>query len=160
MKKFIAGFVLGAATVFGYGGYWLVKTYSGRRNVWQFLGDMCYVAGKKNYADYPYESYASKKNYAEYSYGPFDDRPYYNDIDFKSKEDAENALDLLRDLLAKRGMVTVADYYKIAGQMAFSDYYNYGWTSLTFTYVYSYSYHGKKIWSIHFPEPLHITKYH
>lgn len=146
MKKFIAGFILGAATVFGYGGYWLIKTYSGRRNVWQFLGDMCYVAGKKNYA--------------EYSYGPFDDRPYYNDIEFKSKEGAENTLSLLRDLIVRNGVVTVADYYKIAGQMAISDYYNYGWTDLHSAYVYHYSYKDKCVWSIHFPNPMHIAKYH
>lgn len=146
MKKFIAGFVLGAATVFGYGGYWLIKTYSGRRNVWQFLGDMCYAVGKKNYADYPYGSY--------------NDTLYFADIEFKSGEDAENTLGLLRDLLAMKGMATVADYYKIAGQRAISDYYNYGWTNLNFAYVYHYISKGKHVWSIRFPEPVRITKYH
>lgn len=86
---------------------------------------------------------------------------YPHHIKFEMMKDAERVLEEMRALLAKRGLLTVADYRVLANQIpqGEADYY-FGWTTLDAVSIYSYyEKGGKKVWSLSLPEPLPIQYY-
>lgn len=82
----------------------------------------------------------------------------FADISFDSKRDAEIVLGTMKNYLKKNKVILVADYYKIAHQKPERTYYNWGWTNLNATYVFSYSNRGETSWSIHLPEPIFVER--
>lgn len=82
----------------------------------------------------------------------------FADIQFDSKKDAEIVLGTMKNYLKKNNVILVADYYKIAHQKPEPTYYNWGWTNLNATYIYSYSNRGETSWGIHLPEPIYVER--
>lgn len=82
----------------------------------------------------------------------------FADIQFDSKRDAEIVLGTMKNYLKKNSVILVADYYKIAHQKPEPTYYNWGWTNLNATYIYSYSNRGETSWGIHLPEPIYVER--
>ena len=82
----------------------------------------------------------------------------FADIQFDSKKDAEIVLGTMKNYLKKNSVILVADYYKIAHQKPEPTYYNWGWTNLNATYIYSYSNRGETSWGIHLPEPIYVER--
>lgn len=87
------------------------------------------------YDDYP--SYRSKTN-TRYDYSNnYNEKPRavkipndYTDIVLDSREDAENVLDLLRELIDKYGVASIMDLYDVCGLSCDFTYDKYGWHDL------------------------------
>ena len=78
----------------------------------------------------------------------------FSDIMFRNRQDAENVLRTMQGYLKKNKFILVADYYNIAHQRPERTHYNWGWTNLSGSYIYSYNDRGTETWGIHFPEPI------
>lgn len=78
----------------------------------------------------------------------------YDDIEFNSRGDAVIVLDSMCDILDRYGVVTIADYYDLAGQSNHNTcIHKYGWTNLSSAKVVS-TWGGKYI--IEFPKAMPI----
>lgn len=80
----------------------------------------------------------------------------FGEITFDTKRDAEIVLGTMKNYLKKKGLILVADYYKIAHQRPERTYYNWGWQNLNATYIFSYTTGGKTMYGIHLPEPIYV----
>ena len=85
------------------------------------------------------KSRASRISYDKY-YDSYDDKPEqrrsrsgydYDDICLDSKEEAEDVLDRMEDLISRYGDVKVADLYELVGMQTKHTDYNYGWYNLS-----------------------------
>lgn len=87
-------------------------------------------------------------------------RPIFNDILFKSRDTAEQVIEIMSERAATKGFVTIADYYHFANQKVIeSIMYNWGWRDMKGAYVYGYNDHGTEAWGIHFSEALPIEHF-
>ena len=80
----------------------------------------------------------------------------FGEITFDSKRDAEIVLGTMKNYLKRKGLILVADYYKIAHQRPERTYYNWGWQNLNATYIFNYTTGGKTVYGIHLPEPIYV----
>lgn len=90
--------------------------------------------------------------------------PAVKKIAFESRGEAEQVLKRMRKQLEKDKILTVAEYYLLAGEPRYISYpsYKYGWTKLNTVSIYSYcDYRGKgeRIYGLRLPEPMPIENY-
>lgn len=82
----------------------------------------------------------------------------FGEIRFRSQQAAERVLDTMYARLRQNKIITVADYYKIAGQTPQYTYYNYGWTNLNSARIFHYTIKGERFWCIRLPEPMYVER--
>lgn len=103
-------------------------------------------------------------NYSSYSsdgrYSGSESRRYRDnrDISYGSYQEAEEVLRQMRAFLAKKGFVTVADYYIFSNQSPTPSSYDFGWMRLDKVTVYNYGKEGARRFGLKFPEPMPIDK--
>lgn len=82
--------------------------------------------GKASYASY----YKGSSNAPERSTRRSSDRYAYNEIIFESRGDAQEVKDCLEDIIDRYKMVSIADFYELAGQETSWSDEKYGWFDL------------------------------
>lgn len=82
--------------------------------------------GKASYASY----YRGSSNAPERSTRRSGDRYAYNEIIFETRGDAQEVKDCLDDILDRYKMVSIADFYELAGQETSWSDEKYGWFDL------------------------------
>lgn len=80
------------------------------------------------------------------------------DIAFRSRQEAEELLGRMRSLLKKKGLVTVADYYNMAGKDPYYTYYDLGWINLDSVTIFSFLSGGATAYALKLPEPMPINR--
>lgn len=80
----------------------------------------------------------------------------YDDLTFRTKYDADEALNRMDEILEQFGVVTVADLFDIAGVSGngYTDN-NYGWTSLSSANVIAI---GRGMYAIKLPRPKNVNR--
>lgn len=77
---------------------------------------------------------------------------------FDTKEEAEEILNELYDILLRFNNVTVYDYYELVDIERCDNDRNYGWTDLKGVRVRPYTY-GNVRWTIELPKPVRLHRY-
>lgn len=103
-----------------------------------FTGALSMLFYNSSNARRPGNSTSSRKgsniNYTGFSSKPSRPKPAsrydFSDIIFATRSDAQETLDSMLGILERYSMVTVHDYYELAGESATYTDQNYGWTEL------------------------------
>ncbi len=124
---------------------WDVLVPTAKKTISTCVDMILYGDSGRNKSNVP----ASKVSYNNYYGGRGDDRRRederrsrsaldYDDIEFSSRGDAEIVLDRMCDWLSRYGVVTIGDYYDLAGQSNYNHcIHKYGWMNLSTARVVS-----------------------
>lgn len=146
---FVSGFVSGSVLIFG-------KMLDSERMKKAFSEIVTDKIDEIIFGEPSFREHISKVSYRQY-YSNKNDRNrslsrfiIYNLI-FDTRMDAENVLGSMRDIMSRYGVVSVADYYDIAGMSNYEfEATKYGWTDLKNVQIIS----CKWGYRINFPKPI------
>lgn len=95
--------------------------------------------------------------YCEYYRSYMEDKGMHNvDIMFTNRRDAEEVLDILRDIFSKYACVTVADVYDHISEPSSYIQSRYGWTDLSDITIRPMYHMGNRYYAIHFGTDPHF----
>lgn len=146
MKKFLAGVMVGSIGTFA------ALLVEGEKK----HGSLKRITAKalRMYADKLDPKW--EHDYADYKEYSRNIGNEYRFVEFDSHEDAELVLDKARNILKDQGLLTVSDYVQVLGFYPSAESYDYGWVDLYSAYIFHWTRKGKRVWSIHMPEPMHV----
>lgn len=104
--------------------------------------------GKEAYRAY----YDDRDDYRRQSSNQNKNRYGFDSMGFETKQEAEDVLNDMRDLLFQYRFVRVADMYQLCDRMPKSTDYNYGWKTLPDNVAVKIDSEG--IWYIDLPRPI------
>lgn len=102
-----------------------------------------------------YDSYSSSGRFAGSESRRYRDS---KEITYGSRQEAEEVLRQMRAFLAKKGIVTVADYYVFSNQSPLPSHYDFGWWRLDQVSIYSFGKDAARRFGLRLPEPMPIDK--